>query len=137
MYICKEHIRRIYDIRTFFVVLLYFRIWIKRNASVRRFKMWLLNKVCSIFQIFHSDFSYFDDKTHEINYSVNIYRLYTLYSKIWWPSFFALTDRACEVRPRQKRGHHIFPYKVYNLFITYFQFRVETYNYIISITFFF
>jgi hypothetical protein len=29
----------------------------------------------------------------------------------------------------KKWGHHIFPYKVCNLFIIYFQFHLETFNY--------
>jgi hypothetical protein len=62
--------------------------------------------------------------------------------------FFGMsTDRACEVRPRpktknkkkktnKKRGHHIFPYKVYNRFIIYFQIHLKTYNHSILTIFF-
>jgi hypothetical protein len=47
------------------------------------------------------------------------------------------TELNCEVRLQQKWGHHVFPLKVYNIFINiYLQFHLETKNYSIFNIFF-
>ena len=45
-------------------------------------------------------------------------------------------DALIQLSRDKKRGRHIFPYKVYNLFIIYFQFHLETNKIFILNTFF-
>jgi hypothetical protein len=53
---------------------------------------------------------------------------YRLYGKIWWPSFLARRRTELASVRDKKRGHRIFPYEVYILFIIYFHFHLETKN---------